>query len=217
MKPFTKLFSSIISSSIWRASKDTKVVWITMLAMCDKEGEVWASVGGLADMARVTREECQKALEELLAPDPDSRTKEHEGRRLEVIDGGWRVLNYRKYRELGRGEDRREYFAEQKRAKRAEQKSTMSTPCPQMSPIAEAEAEAEKREGEHTPAPVLSKMEKERIVLEALGAKTMKDGICIMDEWRSATKGLRKGAIEYIFQQAVPGIQWPSQFRAARG
>ena len=148
MKPFTKLFSSIISSSIWRSPKETKVVWITMLAMSDKDGEVWASVGGLADMARVTKGECRKALDELLAPDDDSRTKENEGRRIEEVDGGWLVLNYKKYREMGRGEDRREYFAENKRVNRAKQAecpqvSTVSTPCPRLSPIAEAEAEAE--------------------------------------------------------------------------
>jgi len=120
-----------------------------MLAMADKHGEVWASVGGLADMARVAKDTCKKALEELAAPDDDSRTKEFDGRRIEAIDGGWLVLNYVKYRELGRGEDRREYFAEQKRGKRAAgkcpQMSTVSTPCPQMSPIAEAEAETKKK------------------------------------------------------------------------
>lgn len=211
VKPFTKLFSSIISSSIWRASKDTKVVWITMLAMCDKEGEVWASVGGLADMARVTREECQKALEELLAPDPDSRTKEHEGRRIEAIDGGWRVLNYRKYRELGRTEERREYFAEHKRQARA----AVHT-CPQkstMSPIAEAEANTETEERERAETPALSKTEQQRQFLEALGATTRKNGQDLMSEWKSVTKGLRSERIKALFDEAKPGIQWPSQFR----
>src|SRR5687767_11182571 len=94
-------------------------MWITMLAMADKDGEVWASVGGLADMARISRDECLVALQELLSPDEDSRTKEHDGQRIEVIPGGWRILNYKKYRELGRTEDRREYFAEHKRQARA--------------------------------------------------------------------------------------------------
>lgn len=226
MKPFTKLFSSIISSSIWRSPKETKVVWITMLAMSDKDGEVWASVGGLADMARVTKEECRKALDELLAPDDDSRTKGNEGRRIEEVDGGWRVLNYKKYREMGRGEDRREYFAENKRVNRAKQaecpqKSTMSTPCPPLSPIAEAEAEADKREREETRAPApLSKKEWERQILERMGALTRKDGNCIMAEWSAETKGLKADRIAAIFMEATPGILWPSQFkvhRAAKG
>lgn len=213
MKPFTKLFSSIVSSSIWRTSKDTKVVWITMLAMCDKEGEIWASVGGLADMARVTKEECQKALTELESPDDDSRTKLYDGRRIEPIDGGWRILNYKKYRELGRNEDRREYFAEQKAKKRAEQKSTLSTDSPQSPPIAEEEAKAEERE-KNAPAPVVDEYEQERKWLESLGAITRRAGECIISEWKAVTKRLKVAQIEEVFRSSV--IQWPSEFKAAR-
>lgn len=146
MKPFTKLFSSIVTSSIWRESNETRIVWVTLLALADKNGEVWASVGGLAHAAGVDREACAKSLDILLSPDPDSRTKDHEGRRIVVIDGGWRLLNYIKYREMGRAEDRREYFAEHKRKSRASKRtqlSTLSTSGPPLSPIAEAEAEAD--------------------------------------------------------------------------
>jgi len=48
MKPFTKLFSSIVTSSIWRESDHVRLLWVTMLAMADKNGEIWASVGGLS-------------------------------------------------------------------------------------------------------------------------------------------------------------------------
>ena len=145
MKPFSKLFASIVTSSIWTEDAETRVVWVTMLAICDADGDVWASVGGLAKAAGVSRDVCAVALAKFLAPDHDSRTKEHEGRRIEEIDGGWRLLNYRKYRELGRTEDRRQYFAAKKRESRAAM-STNVHKCPQqstMSPIAEAEAEAE--------------------------------------------------------------------------
>ena len=219
MKPFTKLFASIVSSSIWRSSKETKIVWVTMLAMADKEGEVWASVGGLADMARITKEECRKALDELLLPDDDSRTTEHEGRRIERVDGGWRVLNYVKYRDLGRGEERREYFAEHKRIARAlcPQMSTMSTTCPPLSPI--AEAEADKREGEERARAPLSESEKDeerRSVLLALGAKIIKGDDDLLPEWKAVTKGLKRSVVEEVFKEAKPGILWPSEFKAAR-
>jgi hypothetical protein len=214
VKPFTKLFASIISSSIWRASKDTKVVWITMLAMADKDGEVWASVGGLADMARLSREECAKSLTELLSPDEDSRTKEHDGRRIEVIDGGWRILNYKKYRELGRNEDRREYFAEHKRQSRADVHNVhKSAP---MSPIAEAEAypeaETEEREKQSdTPPPTREELQKQFLV--GLGAAMEHNGKDLLGEWLKETKGMRQPAIAAIFKDATPGITWPSQFR----
>jgi hypothetical protein len=95
---WTKLFSEILTSSIWQEPYPTRLVWITMLADKDKDGVVHASKGGLAHRANVTLDECLVALERLLGPDEDSRTKEHEGRRIEPVDGGWRVLNHAKYR-----------------------------------------------------------------------------------------------------------------------
>src|SRR5216117_648729 len=95
---YVKVFGSILDSTIWRESHATRLVWITMLAMAGREGIVDASVPGLADRARVTREECEAALETLSKPDIDSRSQEFEGRRIEKVDGGWFILNYGKYR-----------------------------------------------------------------------------------------------------------------------
>lgn len=108
---YTKLFSSIVTSTIWRETKETKIVWITMLALADRDGVVEASVPGLADLAKVSIAECEAALGVLLNPDPYSRTKDNDGRRIEAIDGGWRLLNHAKYREKLSLEERRAYFA----------------------------------------------------------------------------------------------------------
>lgn len=97
---YTKLFSSITESTVWSEPLAVRVVWITMLAMTDKYGRVWGSVPGLARRANVSLAECQKALKCFLSPDRHSRTPEHDGRRIEVIDGGWRLLNYDKYRAM---------------------------------------------------------------------------------------------------------------------
>jgi hypothetical protein len=97
---FTKLFSSITASTIWAAPDQTRIVWITMLAMADQHGRVWASIPGLANIARVSIEATETALAELMAPDKYSRTTEHEGRRIAPIDGGWRLLNHGKYRAI---------------------------------------------------------------------------------------------------------------------
>ena len=109
MTGYTKLFSSIIASTIWRADDKTRLVWITMLAMADQFGIVEASVPGLADMARVTLQECQDALQELSAPDEYSRSTERDGRRIEPSDGGWRLINHGKYRDKMSRDERREY------------------------------------------------------------------------------------------------------------
>jgi len=117
---FTKLFNSILDSTIWQEPLETKVVWITMLAMVDRNGEVHASIPGLAKRAGVTLQQCNAALACLESPDEYSRTKDHEGRRIQEIDGGWRLLNHGKYRALLSAEERREY----NRRKQAEYRST---------------------------------------------------------------------------------------------
>lgn len=100
MPNFVKLYGSILDSTIWLEPLPTKVVWITMLAMADAEGCVVSSIPGLAKRAGVSRQDCEAALETLAAPDPDSKTQEFEGRRIQRIDGGWLIINHRKYRDL---------------------------------------------------------------------------------------------------------------------
>jgi hypothetical protein len=109
---YTKLYASIIHSTVWRAPDHVRLLWVTMLALCDRDGTVTASVPGLADAARITLEQCVDALETLASPDEWSRTKDNEGRRIEAVDGGWVVLNRKKYRDLESKEHAREKSAE---------------------------------------------------------------------------------------------------------
>jgi len=101
-KSFTKLFASITDSSIWGEDDATRIVWITMLAMADAHGYVGASIPGLAARARKSIPEVESALAKFKAPDPYSRTREHEGRRVADADGGWLLLNYEKHRGVTR-------------------------------------------------------------------------------------------------------------------
>jgi len=105
---YVKLFSSILDSTIWAEGPETRIVWITMLAMADKDGDVRCSPSGLARRANVTPEAAHAAVEQLLAPDADSATPDYEGRRIEAQDGGWHILNYVKYREIQDREARKE-------------------------------------------------------------------------------------------------------------
>lgn len=140
---FTKLFSSILGSTIWREDSDTKVVWITMLAMADRNGHVGASIPGLAALAGVSVEATEAAIGKFLAPDRHSRSKNDDGRRIAVADRGWRIVNYGRFREERCVEERRAYDRERKRADRSGQKRT-TTECLPPSAHAEAEAEAER-------------------------------------------------------------------------
>jgi hypothetical protein len=145
---FTKLFSSITESTIWCEDSDTRIVWITMLAMADKKGFVVASIPGLANRARVPIDVVRNAIYKFSSPDPDSSSREFEGRRVESLGGGWRLLNYDRYRAVRDDEDRRAYMRDYMRARRAEDSvnsevksvSNVNSCKPQ---LAEAEAEAD--------------------------------------------------------------------------
>jgi len=103
MAGYTKLFSSIVTSSVWCESSDVLRVWIAMLATCNHEGEVEGSIPGFANLARVTVPEMESAVKILMDPDSHSRTPEHDGRRIKAIPGGWKVLNHFIYRERCQG------------------------------------------------------------------------------------------------------------------
>lgn len=124
MAGFTKLFNTIVSSTIWREDSDTRVVWVTMLAMADRDGHVEASIPGLAHLAAVGVEQTRAAITKFSSPDPDSRSTEHEGRRIEAIDGGWLILNYLKYRERMSPDDIREKDRIRQQRRRSKQKDT---------------------------------------------------------------------------------------------
>jgi hypothetical protein len=141
---FTKLDSKIIHSSVWCGTPmPTKIVWITLLAMCDQYGRVGASVPGLAKAADVTIEECQAALDCFLAPDPHSRNQKNEGRRIEVIHRGWRVLNYEENREQVDEEHQRRRKAKNQADYMARKKSKMTENGHQRSAMTKTDPKAE--------------------------------------------------------------------------
>lgn len=123
--PFVKLDTCILDSSLWldRIARD---LFITALLMAEPHelrepaeqirhdsckgtgffvpagwyGIVRAAGPGIiyrAGMDSLT--DGLAALEKLGAPDPDSRSLEHGGRRMVRIDGGWLILNFSRYRE----------------------------------------------------------------------------------------------------------------------
>lgn len=136
---FTKLFSSITESTIWVEDHETRIVWIAMLAMADRKGRIWGSIPGLANRARVSVDGCRKAIALFLSPDPDSRTKVADGRRIEEIDGGWQLINYDKYREIRDQETIKEQTANRVRKHRNVKRNV--TPVTHGNANAEEEAE----------------------------------------------------------------------------
>ena len=72
---YVKLFSSILESSIWSEAPSTRLVWITMLAMANKDGFVASSTSGLARRANLGLEDVRTALQILANPDDDSGSR----------------------------------------------------------------------------------------------------------------------------------------------
>lgn len=139
---FTKLFSSITDSTIWREPDHVRLVWITMLAKSDKNGAVFASIPGLADASRIDLDKCQDALKRLSEPDPWSRSKEMEGRRICEIDGGWQLINHGKYKQIRNADERRIYIRDQVRKYRAKCKQSVNKNLN----VNPSEAEADQRQ-----------------------------------------------------------------------
>jgi hypothetical protein len=122
MQGYTKLFGSILASTIWREPDTTRLVWITMLALSDKHGVVEASVPGLAALSRVSEPAARMALATLSTPDPDSRSQLEDGRRIVAVDGGWLLVTHAKYRAKMNRDLRRNYLAVKQRECRARRK-----------------------------------------------------------------------------------------------
>ncbi len=139
---YTKLFSEIVMSTVWREKDTTRLVWITMLALRNRHHIVEGSVPGLADCARVSIEACRAALRVLSGPDPDSRSQEFEGRRIQSVDGGWWIVNGEKYRRKMSQDERREKNAIYQKQHR-ERKKAVSTPVDISAMSAQTEEETE--------------------------------------------------------------------------
>lgn len=104
MGGFTKLFSRILTSSVWSESNEVRITWITLLAATGPDGIARTTLPGLSRLANLSIEDTEKAVKVLCSPDRYSRTAEHEGRRIrEERDAqgnliGYFVFNYSKHR-----------------------------------------------------------------------------------------------------------------------
>ena len=120
---YNKLFTSILDSSIWLEPIHVRIVWITLLAAMDKTGFArFGALQNLADRARVPLKRAEEAVEVLTSPDQRNPGQEHEGRRIERVDGGYLVLNSAKFRDIHDAEMEREANARRVQRWRERQK-----------------------------------------------------------------------------------------------
>ncbi len=108
----------ILSSSLWaRGTSDQIKVWFYLLLAADpRTGTVEDADPGIALRCGLPLDVVVAALDWLAAPDPHSRTKDHEGRRIERLpEGGLRILNYIKHRDKDYSTPRWRKWRERKR------------------------------------------------------------------------------------------------------
>ncbi len=90
-----------------------RLLFITLLALSDRDGIVYGSRSGLERAAMIDLDVAEEhdPWRILMGPDDDSsdlmRNPENEGRRIEEIPGGFKIINYTYYRSLRDAEDRK--------------------------------------------------------------------------------------------------------------
>ena len=98
---YVKLDCNLVTSTIWNESSDTRIVWIYLLVSADPEGVVRVTVPGIATQCGIGIDIVREALAKFAAPDPDSRSSKHEGRRIRIEREPQfeiHLLNYEDYR-----------------------------------------------------------------------------------------------------------------------
>jgi hypothetical protein len=130
---YSKLFSSILDSSIWLEDDSTRIVWLTFLAAKDGEGFArFAAIENLARRANVSIEKATHAVEVLEAPDVNSSSQAHDGRRIERVPGGWMVLNAKIYDDMVRRDDERAATRERVRIHRDRKRQGVDPSAPEI-------------------------------------------------------------------------------------
>lgn len=105
MAGYTPVFDSVFHGTLcgrW----PTLPVWLTILPMADKNGHIDMTYQAMSALTGWPIDLLKQAITELCQPDPESRSSESDGRRMELVDPnrtwGWRVVNHGKYREKAR-------------------------------------------------------------------------------------------------------------------
>ena len=113
----------ILTSSLWVLGSpvQTKVWFYLMLSADPRTGIVSATVPAIAAGCVLPLEDTEKALEWLTQPDKYSRTKDHDGRRIEYLpDGRIHLLTYLQHKEKDYSTPRVQRFRDRETARNGE-------------------------------------------------------------------------------------------------
>lgn len=117
---YVKLFNKILDSSI-ADNRKLRHFFTDLLLCSDPDGNVVMTKSAISLRIRATIEEVEWGLNELMKSEDGSGTMDHQGRRIEPLDGhgyGWKILNYELYRDIKSARQLREETAERVRRHR---------------------------------------------------------------------------------------------------
>lgn len=97
---YTAVFKDTLTSRVWASSPATRAVWLWLRLSADPEGFVPSDLAGVALGANVSLPEAREAIDFLESVDVDADPEDFEqGRIIERVTRGWRVLNFEEDRE----------------------------------------------------------------------------------------------------------------------
>ena len=152
---FGKFFASTFTGSMMAAGAEVFAVWAYVIAHA-VESRVELNARLLSAVIGAPVDAIEGAIEKLCAPDPHSRSTEHDGCRL-IREGQYQyfVTGHQKYRHMRDEADRRDYNRLKKQESRARLSQTQGQPMSNrmstLSANTEAEAEAEAKRKKHAP------------------------------------------------------------------
>ena len=146
MTMYGKFFASTFTGSMYGAGPEVFAVWGYVIANA-VDSQVELNPLMLAATIGTTPERIAEAIEVLCAPDPRSRSKGNEGRRL-IREGeyAYHVPNFLAYRSIRNEEDRRAYNREKQREHRERVKHSVNDSQSLSTLSAQAEAETVSRD-----------------------------------------------------------------------
>ena len=209
---YSKLHQSIVNSSLWVAPDSTRILFITLLAMADKDGMIYGSRQGLTRIANIDPGDMENAWHELLSPDPDSsdriRAPENEGRRIEEVSGGFRLLNFDYYRGLRNEDERRE----QNRAAQERHRAKLSLGQPPSAAVSHGQPSVSNG---HSASPSSAHTDTDTEAVKPSAHRKRCAGGLFDRFWSMYPRKVSKGAAERAFQTINPDEQLVGRMCAA--
>lgn len=110
-----RLLTRITESSLMEQSIPTRYVFLMLLAIANEHGVVIGTDIAISRRLNMDTGEFEQCVRNLMQPDANSNSKDHEGKRIVLSDSprGYLIVNYLKYRSEGKSgqtEERRAYM-----------------------------------------------------------------------------------------------------------